>query len=104
MNFVLLPGRRRLDIRDNNMRKCAICGKTYTKSITRKKLRGKYNPTSKKKKYPNLQWVRIPIDIRTSPTARISTSSKLKKSTYKKWAGKRILACTKCIKALSKLK
>ena len=44
-----------------------------------KKLRGKYNPTIKKRKYPNLQWVRLP-------------------------SGKRVLACTKCIKAMGKRK
>jgi len=55
-----------------------------------KKLRGKYNPTGKKRKYPNLQWVRIPIDI--------------KKPAYRKFVGKRILACAKCIKALGKSK
>ncbi len=58
---------------------CAICGKSYIKSITRKKLRGKYNPTSKKRKYPNLQWVRLP-------------------------SGKRVKACAKCIKAMGKTK
>ena len=72
------------------MRKCTICGKTYIQSITRKKLRGKYNPTSKKKKYPNLQWVQIPIDV--------------KKEAYRKFAGKRVKACTKCIKTLHKTK
>jgi len=70
------------------MRKCAICGKTYIQSITLKKLRGKYNPTSKKKKYPNLQWVRIPTDVEDKR--------------YKKFAGKRIKACTKCIRTLMK--
>jgi len=45
----------------------------------RKKLRGKYNPTGKKIKYPNLQWVRLAN-------------------------GKRIKACTKCIKAMGKTK
>lgn len=59
------------------MKKCAICGKTYTTTITRKKLRGKYNPTAKKRKYPNLQWVRLP-------------------------SGKKVLACTRCIKKLYK--
>ena len=47
----------------------------------RVKLRGKYNPTVKKRKKPNLQWVRLPAQ-----------------------AGKRVLACAKCIKALSKRK
>ncbi|MCD6500515.1 50S ribosomal protein L28 [bacterium] len=69
---------------------CAICGKGSRVFGVRKKLRGKYNPTIKRRKYPNLQWVRIPQDI------------KLKK--YKKFAGQRILACAKCIKRLSKLK
>lgn len=72
------------------MRKCIICGKTYIQSITRKKLRGKYNPTVKKKKYPNLQWVQIPADI--------------KKEAYRDFAGKRVKACVKCIKTLSKTK
>lgn len=61
------------------MRKCEICGKTYTVKTIRKKLRGKYNPTSKQRKYPNLQWVRLS-------------------------SGKRVKACTKCIKTLSKNK
>ena len=43
------------------------------------KLRGKYNPTPKKRKYPNLQWVTLSD-------------------------GKRVKACTKCIKTLSKKK
>ena len=71
-------------------KKCTICGKGSRVSVKRKKLRGKYNPTIKRRKYPNLQWVFIPKDI--------------KKEKYKKFAGKRILACTKCIKALGKRK
>jgi len=58
-------------------RVCPLCGKKSMVVVIRKKLRGKYNPTGKKRKYPNLQWVRLPN-------------------------GKRIKACTKCIKALSK--
>jgi ribosomal protein L28 len=42
-----------------------------------KKLRGKYNPTVKKRKQPNLQWTKLS-------------------------SGKRVKACTKCIKAGSK--
>lgn len=43
----------------------------------RVKLRGHYNPTVKKRKYPNLQKTRTPD-------------------------GKRVLACTDCIKAFGK--
>jgi len=71
-------------------KQCAICGKGSMMVQKRKKLRGKYNPTIKKRKYPNLQWVRVPLDI--------------KKKAYKKFAGKRILACAKCIKAIGKRK
>ncbi len=60
-------------------KKCAICGKSSIVVQRRKKLRGKYNPTVKKRKYPNLQWVLLPN-------------------------GKRVKACAKCIKALSKVK
>ena len=70
-------------------KKCAICGKTSTLVWRLVKLRGKYNPTTKRRVYPNLQWVKVPIET--------------KKEQYKKFAGKRILACTKCIKALGKL-
>jgi len=61
-------------------RRCSICGKKSMKAVTRKKLRQtKYNPTGTKRKYPNLQWVRLSF-------------------------GKRIKACTKCIKTLTKAK
>ena len=67
---------------------CTICGKKSMMVQKLKKLRGKYNPTIKKRKYPNLQWLRVPADI--------------KKKAYKNFAGKRVLACTKCIKTLGK--
>lgn len=60
-------------------RQCTICGKKYIKSVTLVKLRGKYNPTSMKRKYPNLQWVHLA-------------------------SGKRVKACTNCIKTLHKTK
>jgi len=69
-------------------KECAICGKTSMMVWRLKKLRGRYNPTVKKRKYPNLQWLRVPLSI--------------KKKAYKKFAGKRVLACTKCIKTLAK--
>ena len=45
---------------------------------TRKLLRGHYNPTSRVKRYPNLQWASV--------------------------GGKRIKICTDCIKTLHKTK
>ena len=71
-------------------KECQICGKKGRVGWRLVKLRGKYNPTAKKKRKANLQWVRIPLGIKKEP--------------YKKFAGKRILACTKCIKALGKVK
>jgi ribosomal protein L28 len=59
------------------MRKCTLCGKGSIIRAARKKLRGNYNPTSKKRKYPNLQSVKLPN-------------------------GKRVLACTQCLKTLAK--
>ncbi|HOB89724.1 MAG TPA: hypothetical protein PKG74_00110 [Candidatus Colwellbacteria bacterium] len=59
------------------MRQCAICGKGSILRSSRNKLRGKYNPTPLKRKYPNLQYTR---DAN----------------------GKRVLACAKCIKAQAK--
>ncbi|RLC39759.1 MAG: 50S ribosomal protein L28 [Candidatus Nealsonbacteria bacterium] len=69
---------------------CSICGKGSRVFGKRKKLRGKYNPTVKRRKYPNLQWVFIPKDI--------------KKEKFKPFRNQRVLACTKCIKALGKRK
>jgi len=58
-------------------KQCAICGKKSMLAWQIKKLRGKYNPTTKRRKYPNLQKVKLP-------------------------SGKRVLACAKCIKAMGK--
>ena len=41
---------------------CTICEKTSTVTWKLVKLRGKYNPTRKYRKYPNLQWAQIPKD------------------------------------------
>jgi len=67
---------------------CQICGKKYSLVWRRVKLRGKYNPTVKRKQKPNLQWVKVPLGIENPK--------------FKKFAGKRILACAKCIKTLAK--
>ncbi|OGZ65500.1 MAG: hypothetical protein A3C50_00535 [Candidatus Staskawiczbacteria bacterium RIFCSPHIGHO2_02_FULL_43_16] len=56
---------------------CAVCAKKTSMNWTLIKLRGKYNPTQKVRKYPNLQWARV--------------------------NGARILACAKCIKAQAKV-
>lgn len=61
---------------------CNICKKHSSMGRTLVKLRGKYNPTAKVRKYPNLQWVRL---------------------TSGNNSGKRVLACAKCIKRLSKV-
>ncbi|OGZ69894.1 MAG: hypothetical protein A3F47_01125 [Candidatus Staskawiczbacteria bacterium RIFCSPHIGHO2_12_FULL_38_11] len=57
---------------------CSICGKKSEIGGYYVKLRGKFNPTKKKRRYPNLQWVRL-------------------------LTGKRVLACAKCIKAMAKV-
>lgn len=71
-------------------KQCIICAKSSTMVGHRVKLRGKYNPTIRRRKYPNIQWVYIPVGIT--------------KSAYKEFAGKRIKACAKCIKSLAKKK
>ena len=57
---------------------CTICGKKSAMGVRLLKLRGKYNPTTKIRKRPNLQWVRLA-------------------------SGKRVLACAKCIKRQTKV-
>ncbi|OGZ26652.1 MAG: hypothetical protein A2365_04325 [Candidatus Nealsonbacteria bacterium RIFOXYB1_FULL_40_15] len=69
-------------------RQCIVCGKGYTNSTTLVKLRGKFNPTAKYRRYPNLQWVFIPLETN--------------RKKFKEFAGKRIKACTECIKAIGK--
>jgi len=67
-------------------KQCALCGKKGRMVWKLTKLRGKYNPSVKRRKHPNLQWVTLASGL---PTGK---------------AGKRIKACTKCIKALAKRK
>lgn len=71
-------------------KKCAVCGKKSIMAGKRKKLMSRYNPLPKKRKYPNLQWTRVPVGI--------------KKESYRILADKRVRACTKCIKAMGKLR
>ncbi len=60
-------------------KECPICNKKSSMERKLNKLRGKYNPSPKKRKYPNLQWVKLED-------------------------GSRIRACAKCIKAMAKSK
>ncbi|MBD3208504.1 MAG: hypothetical protein GF370_03550 [Candidatus Nealsonbacteria bacterium] len=71
-------------------KQCQICGKKSTLYRRRIKLRGKYNPTPKKRRKPNLQWLRVPENVN--------------RDKFKKHAGKRILVCTDCRKTLYKTK
>jgi len=72
-------------------KQCLVCGKKRKLVWRRVRLRAtRYNPTIKRRQYPNLQQVFVPAEI--------------KKEKYKKFAGERILACAKCIKTLSKRK
>jgi len=54
------------------------------------KLMSRYNPGPKQPRHPNLQMIYIPAQ---------TTNKK-----FKCFAGKKIKACTKCIKTLSKTK
>lgn len=58
------------------MRQCALCGKGSQMGGKRRLLRGHYNPVSKSRKYPNLQYATV--------------------------KGRRTLVCTSCIKTVSK--
>ncbi|MEK7604029.1 MAG: hypothetical protein AAB461_02825 [Patescibacteria group bacterium] len=67
------------------MTRCPQCGKKPIMVTTRKLLRGHYNPTSRSKRYPNLQWTKI-----------------MDKTTSTGW--RRIKICTDCIKTLHKVR
>lgn len=59
------------------MKTCSICEKKSAVAGKLNKLRGKFNPAPLRRQHPNLQWTHLSN-------------------------GKRVLACAKCIKALSK--
>ncbi len=52
---------------------CPVCKKVSRMGGVRKLLRGHYNPTTKRKRHPNLQWYALP-------------------------SGKRLKICTSCLK------
>jgi ribosomal protein L28 len=62
------------------MRKCEKCEKSYNLGLKRKKLRGKYNPTTKNKQKANLHKTTLLVPGKTS------------------------LVCSKCLKTLTKNK
>lgn len=68
-------------------RQCPICDKIRNRAWRRIKLRGKFNPTTKRTQQPNLQWV--VLSQKSAKKAGLTV-------------GKRIKACTKCIKAQGK--
>jgi len=69
-------------------RECTICGKTGMTVTRIKKLRGKYNPTTKRKQKVNLQKIKVPEDIQ--------------RKEYQPFAGKSVLMCSKCRKTIYK--
>jgi len=69
-------------------KECTICKKKGMLVNVRKKLRGKYNPTTKKKQKPNLQKARVPEDIN--------------RKEYKPFTGQSVLMCSKCRKTMYK--
>ena len=58
---------------------CQKCGKSSQMEGKRKLLRGNYNPTVKKRKYPNIQWMKLKD-------------------------GSRVRVCTQCMKTEAKTK
>ena len=83
-------------------KQCTICQKKSAMGRQYKKLMSKYNPTPKKRKYPNLQSVKIPAGIKKPAYSDSRSIYRLRR--YKEFAGKRIIACAKCIKAMGKTK
>lgn len=79
---------------------CAICQKGFNIATTLVKLRGKFNPTVKRKQKPNLQWVVLPLDWKNKGAFRNAPGVRRTADTLK--PGQRVKACTKCIKAIAK--
>ncbi|MBL7156341.1 MAG: hypothetical protein ISS87_01960 [Candidatus Pacebacteria bacterium] len=69
-------------------RVCEVCEKKGKMVWRLKKLRGKYNPTVKYRQQPNLQSLNVPIDV--------------KRKEFKEFAGKSVLACTRCRRTMVK--
>jgi len=68
------------------MTRCPLCGKKSRMVTRRILLRGHYNPTVKKRKYPNLQWANVEGSLMTKLAH----------------GRKRMKICTDCKKKLNK--
>jgi len=55
---------------------CTSCGKGTIMARKRNLLRGKYNPTDKKRKFPNLQWLTVDGERTKVCTSCVKTQSK----------------------------
>gem|GEM_PF-360028 len=71
------------------MAKCTICQKSSEVAGRYVKTIGQYNPTEKRRRKPNLQKVQVPKEVKVKRV--------------KPFAGKKVLACSRCIKSVSKL-
>jgi ribosomal protein L28 len=66
-------------------KECLICKKGTIMGGKRNLLRGKYNPTKKVRKYPNLQWATFSDGVRKKIcTSCIKKGLHLKRSSLKK--------------------
>ncbi|MDP4009197.1 MAG: hypothetical protein Q8P71_02125 [bacterium] len=68
---------------------CLLCEKNGVNVWRRVKTISRYNPTSKRKQKPNLQWLALPPEV--TEKAGLPTKT-------------RVRACAKCIKAFGKNK
>ena len=66
---------------------CEVCGKRPQIGKKRKKLRGKYNPTTKVRRLPNLQKIKLPEQLAKKfnlpPNKKVSICSKCLKRLFK---------------------
>lgn len=63
------------------MTQCFHCGKTSKRTTKLRLLRGKYNPTTKHRQAPNLQWFTLPSGKRVKLCAKCkkgATTGKIK--------------------------
>jgi ribosomal protein L28 len=81
------------------MRQCAQCGKGSVIRGKRRLLRGHYNPVSRARKYPNLQWARL-LPSSAGSYGRAEQGSGGQAAVK----GKRVKICVACLKNLHRKK